>query len=79
MPSEICAWCDVTLTTCGKLATLRSGDHVTKPCYFQDTDSDTVQLDFNTFSIFSTQFTIDIGTLGADEVLGMPALVGHSL
>ena len=52
---------------------------MTKPCYFEDTDSYSAQLDFNTFSIFSPQFAIYNGTFGADEVLDMPALMGHSL
>ena len=43
--------------------TLRLGKH-TRPCYSENTDSNTVQLDFNTFS---AQFAIDNGTFGTDN------------
>ena len=52
----------VTVALTAKMHTLRSGEH-TRPRYSEDTDSNTAQLDFNTF----VQFAIDNGTFGTDN------------
>ena len=52
MPSvQIYAWCNITSLLTANSHTLRSGEH-TRPRSYEDTDSYTVQLDFNSFMHF---------------------------